>query len=110
MLDRAGWSNREVAARAAVAPETVSRWRGGVQAISDTELGVVLAMLRERGLSVTPGWVRYGSNQTISVPDPAKDRKLTMQEIGRARRAAELEERAVAPPKPAKKKRGGGAA
>ena len=106
MLDRAGLTNREVATRTSVAPETVSRWRSGVQAISDPELSILLAMLRERGISLTPGWVRYGSNQTISLPDPTKDRKLTEQEAQRALHAAELERREQSRSAAAKKKRG----
>lgn len=91
MLDRAGITNKDLAARTGAANETISRWRSGVQAISDDDLSVVIDMLNERGVSVTRGWIRYGE-VAVRPPDP-----------GAAQRGAQIERPDVPAPRPGAK-------
>lgn len=96
MLDRAGFTNREIASRTGAAHETVSRWRSGVQAIGDDDLAVVIEMLRERGISVTRGWIRYGEAPALLEP--------TVEATPQPARGAKLEEPDVPAPRPSAKK------
>lgn len=60
MLDRAGLSNREVADKLEVAPETVSRWRSGQQEARGRDLRAIIALLAAHGIVVSEQWLRTG--------------------------------------------------
>lgn len=71
VLDRARLKNPAVAAAAGVQDETVSRWRSGRQAPREAELDAVVALLAERGVTVTKAWLRYGDDQAAGEPAAA---------------------------------------
>lgn len=88
---------KDVAKTLGTSESTYGRWEAGL-VMPDDDTMVTLANY----FGVTPSWLRYGqaprrlaeSNGAAS-PDPAKDRKLNEQELARADRKAELEDRAA---------------
>lgn len=89
MLDRAKLSNGDVADALGVAVETVSRWRKGATMIDDDSLRRVVALLADRGIRVTMGWMRYGEIAAAFDLDPELDRKLSPAEETRAIKLAD---------------------
>lgn len=101
--------NQEIADTLDVEPSTVGRWFDGASMPRED----ALVQLAEY-FGVTPSWLRYGQEPRLAgdpvqvqLPDPTKDRKLTRQEIARAVRQADAEDRESAKRVVAKKARGG---
>jgi transcriptional regulator with XRE-family HTH domain len=71
-----------LAAQCGVAGPTVSQWEAG---IAQPSLGMIPKVAA--ALQVTAGWLAFGEESVPDLINPATDRKLTDEEIDRARAA-----------------------